>query len=93
MEETESRRNQFEHDGGLNSTPELDPIRQSGKGGMPMNNRSLILRLSGLVLRATASALARMYQLCCRIESKGWGISLIPGILTWNINLRAGGSG
>jgi hypothetical protein len=80
--------------GGLDSTPESDPIPQSGKGGMSMNNRTN--RLSWLlnrVSRAMGYALARMLRLCCRMESMGIKISLILGFLTWNINLRAGGSG
>lgn len=80
--------------GGLDSTPELNPIRQSGKGDMSMKYRLYnFFQLLNRVFRAMGSALARMLRLCYRIESRGFGISLIPGFLTWNINLRAGGSG
>ncbi len=80
--------------GGLDSTPESNPIRQSGKGDMSMNNGLYnFSRLLDRVLGAMGSTLAWMFRLCYRIESRGFGISLIPGFLTWNINLRAGGSG
>jgi hypothetical protein len=80
--------------GGLDSIPESNPIRQSGKGDMSIKNRLYnFSQLLNRVLRAMGYTLARMLRLCYRIESRGFGISLIPGFLTWNINLRAGGSG
>jgi len=42
---------------------------------------------------AMGNALARMYRFCYRIQFKGIGVSLIPGLLTCNISFRAGGSG
>ncbi|HEX9758412.1 MAG TPA: hypothetical protein VGB26_11550 [Nitrospiria bacterium] len=59
-----------------------------------MNNRTNRLTwLLNRVSRAMGTALARMLRLCFRMVSMGFEISLIPGFLTWNINLRAGGSG
>lgn len=53
-------------------------------------------RLSGLLDRASKAMgfiLARGSRFRNIIEPSGFGISLIPGLLTWNINFRAGGSG
>ena len=80
--------------GGLDSTPESNPILRSGKGRTLMNDRaSRLSQLLDCVSRATGFALARICRLCPGIEFSGIGISLIPGLVTWNINLRAGGSG
>lgn len=45
------------------------------------------------VLRVKGSPLARLYRLCCGMKFDGFGVSLIPGIITCNISFRAGGSG
>jgi hypothetical protein len=80
--------------GGLDSTPELNPMPQTGKGGMSMKNRpvqvSCQLRRVSIAMGYT---LARLHRLCYRIQFSGIGVSLIPGLLTCNISFRAGGSG
>jgi hypothetical protein len=59
-----------------------------------MDNRLRILPVSvNRVRRAMGSALARVVGLCSRIETCGIEVSLIPGLLSWSINFRAGGSG
>jgi len=59
-----------------------------------MYNRLRILPvLVNRVRRAMGSPLARGIRLCSRIETWGIEVSLIPGLLSWSINLRAGGSG
>ena len=52
-----------------------------------------ILHLSYRVSRAMEATLARIYWRCCRIKFYSIWISLIPGIITCNISLRAGGPG
>jgi hypothetical protein len=82
------------YDGGLDSIPESDPIPQTDKGGIFMNNGKLFLsRLRERVFRAKGLPLARMYRLCCGMKLDGFGISVIPGIFACNISFRAGGSG
>ena len=54
------------------------------------------LVFSGLkrkVLSAWGAAPAQVRRLCSRIESRGVGVTLIPGVLVWNVGLRAGESG
>jgi hypothetical protein len=54
------------------------------------------LLFSGLkrkVLSAWGATPVQVRRLCSRIESRGVRIALIPGVLTWNIGLRAGESG
>lgn len=59
-----------------------------------MDNRLRILPvLVNRVRRAMGSALARVVRLCSRIETCGIEVFVIPGLLSWSINLRAGGSG
>lgn len=59
-----------------------------------MDNRLRILPvLANRVRRAMGSALARVVRLCSRIETCGIEVFMIPGLLSWSINLRAGGSG
>ncbi len=57
------------------------------------NKHCLLPRLLDRVLRAMCAALALMFRFCCRMVSMDFEIALIPGLLTCNINLRAGGSG
>jgi hypothetical protein len=52
-----------------------------------------VSRLSDRVLRAMGTPLARLARLCCGIEFRGIGLSVVPGFLTCNIGFRAGGSG
>jgi len=67
---------------------------QTGKGGMSMKNRPVqLFRQLRRVSIAMGYALARLYRLCSKIQFSGIGVSLIPGLLTCNISLRAGGSG
>ena len=80
--------------GRLDSTPELNPMPQTGKGGMSMKNRPIqLFRQLRRVSIAMGNTLARFYRLCYRIRFSGIGVSLIPGLLTCNISFRAGGSG
>lgn len=74
------------YDGRLDSTPELNPITQTKKGGMSMKYRPKpFLNLMRQVLAALGSHLGR-------IHLTGIGITPVPGI-TYNISLRAGESG
>ena len=62
--------------GGLDSTPELNPMPQTGKGGTSMKNGPVQLsRQLRRVSIAMGYALARFYRLCCRIRCTGesWG--------------------
>lgn len=59
-----------------------------------MNNlNSLSIRVRNRVSEMLGITSDRLYKLCYRMEIKGIGVSLIPGILTCNIGFRAGGSG
>jgi hypothetical protein len=78
---------------GLDSTPESDLILPSGKGRYVMENRSPFCGLWITVSNVWITTLARIRWLCSRVESRGIGITLIPGLLVWNVALRAGGSG
>ena len=85
---------EVKYGGGLDSTPESNPIPQTGKGATSM--KSTLVRLPRLLYRVSieiGSVLARMYRLCHRIEFSGIGVSLIPGLLACNISFRAGESG
>jgi len=59
-----------------------------------MENRKLWTKcLWNRVFRDKDSPLVRLLRLCYRIKFDGFGISLIPGLITCNISFRAGGSG
>lgn len=45
------------------------------------------------IFRTMDAPLARGAQLCRRIEVRGVGLSVVPGLLTFNIGFRAGESG
>ena len=85
----------LEDDGGLDSTPELNPMPQTEKGGIFMKKHRFdpLSRQLHRASIAMGNALARLYGLCYRIQFSGIGVSLIPGLLTCNISFRAGGSG
>jgi len=55
--------------------------------------RTSVSRLSSRILQAMGWPFARVAELCCGIECRSIGISVIPGFLTANIGFRAGGSG
>ena len=64
---------------------------QSGKGGFSMKNG--INRFFYLLHRGLSAMGTTLVRLCYRIKFAGIGITPIPGILTFNISFRAGGSG
>lgn len=76
---------------GFDSTPESNLIPQLEEGEMPMANRPN--RLWNRVLEALSFPLKLVRKLRSRTEVKGVGIHLLPGLLTLNVGLRAGGSG
>ena len=53
----------------------------------------LLPKLIDRVSRAIGTALAQMFRFCCGMVPMEFEIALIPGLLTCNVNLRAGGSG
>ena len=59
------------------------------------NKRYLKSLLVDRVHRALGSTLACLVRLYSGIETQGFGLAVVPGLLTWNIklNLRAWGSG
>ena len=76
------------------STPESNSVPQVKKGENIMGYMNAqILHLLYRFSRAVEVTPAWIYRLCRRIKFCSIGISLIPGIITCKIGLRAGGPG